>query len=189
MVPTKIKVDDFLIRKLKKSDASSLYKNVKDKEIVRYTLNIPHPYQKKDAAEFIGRSIKEWNEGKSYVFGIEIDKEIVGICSINNIDKESRHGTLGYWLGKKYWGQKFMSKAAKAVVDFGFKELKLHRIEVTHFAENIASQKIIQKLGFKLEGKEREKIFRFGRWHDHLLYGLLEQDFSKFSGKSYEILK
>ncbi len=178
MLPEKIDAEGFHLRKLKRSDADSILKYVNDEEVVKCTLNIPYPYTKRDAARFVNESIRKWREGKSYIFGVVIDREVVGICSLANVDKSSRHGTLGYWLGRNFWGKKIMSRASEAVVNFGFKELKLHRIGVGHFDENKASQRIIEKLGFKLEGTEREKIFRFGRWHNHLCYGLLEKEFS-----------
>ncbi len=152
---------------------------VNDPDIVKYTLNLPHPYTKKDGIIFVNKSFKEWREGKTYHFGIELNKEIVGICGLAKVDKNNRSATLGYWLGKKFWGQKIVSKAAAAVVKFAFENLHLHSLNVSHFEENIPSQKIIQKLGFKSEGVEREKYYRFGRWHNHLVYSMLEKEYKQ----------
>jgi len=175
MISTKIEVDNFQIRKLELTDANSIYEHVKDPEIVRYTLNIPHPYPKDGAKKFIEDSIEKWNEGTVYRFGIVIDNQVVGICDLK--EDEDKVMVLGYWLGKKYWGQGIMSKAVKAVVKFGFKELKRHRIKVTHIEDNKSSQRVIEKAGFKLEGKEREFIFREGKWNNLMIYGLLEQEY------------
>ncbi len=178
-IPTVIPLSGLILRKLKRNDASSIAQYVNDSEIVKYTYNIPHPYSLKDGEEFVARSMKEWRKGTGYVFGIVLKKEVVGICSLMKVNTEHRNAELGYWLGRKFWGQGIMTTAASAVVTFGFEELKLHRILVYHLEENIASKRIIEKFGFVPEGKEREAIYRFGRWHHVCMYGLLEKEWNE----------
>ncbi len=146
---------------------------------MRYTQNIPYPYKKKNAVDFVRDSIKKWNQGKDYCFGLVLNKEVVGICSLVEVDKKNRSAELGYWLGRKFWGRGIMTQAAAKVIEFGFKELNLHRIQVCHMEENKASQKVILKQGFKQEGADRECRFRFGRWHKILRYSLLEKEYKE----------
>ena len=100
------------------------------------------------------------------------------MCRINAKEKNA---TLGYWLGQKYWGKGIMTKAARAVVNFGFIKLDLHKIKVEHFEENIGSQKVIEKCGFKKEGVKRHEHYRFKRWHNLPQYSLLSSEWKKSS--------
>ncbi|MEK6901288.1 MAG: GNAT family N-acetyltransferase [Nanoarchaeota archaeon] len=174
-IPVVIPVDDFVLRKLTKKDAQAITDHI-NSDIVRYTQNIPFPYSVDDGKKFVLKSIKEWRKGRGYVFGIMQDNTLIGICSIDAVNKDNKQGELGYWLAKEFWGKGMMTKAASAVVRFGFEELGLHRIYVIHFEENVASRRVIEKLGFVLEGKEREAIYRFEQWHTLYKYGLLEEE-------------
>ena len=177
MIPTTIQCSTYFLRKLKKEDVNSITKHVNNIEIAKWTARIPHPYTKKDGEWFVSKSIKEWEEGTGYVFGIVIDEEVVGICGLDDVSKEHKHATLGYWISQDYWGQGIMSEVAEAVIKFGFTELRLHRISVSHFTENTKSQRIIEKLGFRKEGITRDEFYRFGEWKSHVKYGMLEEDY------------
>ncbi len=173
--PTEITFETFILRKLKKTDASSITKHIIP-DIVRYTANIPYPYTEKNAQAFIKLSLKKEQQQRALVYGIEINNEIVGICSIDSIDNINRKGILGYWLAKEHWGKKITSQAAKKILEIAFNSFNLHRIEVEHFSENISSQKIIQKLGFQLEGVKRDHFFRENHWHNSLIYSIIKKE-------------
>src|SRR3989338_2933851 len=176
MIPTSLNIDGIMLRKLRKIDADTIAHYITP-DIVRYTQNIPYPYSVDEGKKFVSKSMQDWRLGKGYVFGIVQNSELIGICSISSIDKENKHGELVYWLGKKFWGKGIMTRAAARVLRFGFEDGGLHKIMVSHFEENIASQRVIEKLGFVPEGKERDAIYRFGRWHTLYRYGLLEEEY------------
>jgi [ribosomal protein S5]-alanine N-acetyltransferase len=179
MIPEKIQIGSFYIRRLKSADAAEITNHINDMAIAKWTANIPHPYSIKDGEEFVAKSIDKWNKGTAYQFGIIVNEECVGICSLEKVDNVHKNAELGYWLGKAFWNKGIMSKVAHAVVNFAFQNLKLHRLSVVHFKDNIPSQKIIKKLGFMYEGKERESIYRFGKWHDDYWYGLLRKEWNE----------
>ena len=64
------------------------------------------------------------------------------------------------------------------MLKFAFNKLKLHRIYAKLFESNIASKKVLEKVGFKLEGIAREHRYRYGKWHNELHYGILKREFS-----------
>ncbi|MGB9598671.1 MAG: GNAT family N-acetyltransferase [Minisyncoccales bacterium] len=166
---------------MKFSDARDIYFNIQDKEIAKNTLRIPWPYRLKDAKDFIKKSQNSLKKRKDFVFGIELrdKKRVIGVISLENIDFEHKHGELGYWLGKKYRGKGIMTEAGKLVLNFAFEKLKLHRVDAGVFSDNIASQKVLKKLGFKKEGIRRHWRFKFGRWKDDVMYSILENEFYK----------
>jgi RimJ/RimL family protein N-acetyltransferase len=177
----KSSIPEINIRPLKTSDIQSIYENVKDKIITRYTLQIPHPYRKIDAEKFIKDSQRTWKEKSAYVFGIELkdSKEIIGVVSLDKVDKKNKRSELGYWLGKKCWGKGITSAAVKLVLAFGFNELNLHRIYSIVFASNTASLRVLEKNRFLLEGILFESVWRNGIWHNMMTYGLLKDDFNR----------
>ena len=170
-----------ILRPLKISDAKDIYTNIQDRKIAENTLRIPWPYRLKDAINFIKNSQKSLKKRKGFIFGIELKekKEVVGVISLENVDFEHRHAEVGYWLGKKYRGKGIMTEAGKLVLNFAFEKLKLHRVDAGVFSDNLISQKVLKKLGFKKEGVRRHWRLKFGRWKDDVLYSILENEYYK----------
>lgn len=172
------------LRKLRFSDAKDIYQNLKDKKVVRWTLSIPYPYSKDKATSFIRKTHYSLKKKKSYVFGIVLRDEntVIGIIELAKINYKDRNAEIGYWLGKRYWSKGIMTDAVKLILKFGFRKLKLHRINAALFEENIASKRVLEKSGFKLEGRIRETRFRYGKWHNELRYGIL---YSEYKNKRF----
>ncbi len=70
-----------------------------------------------------------------------------------------------------------MSEAACRILDFGFRELCLHKISVSHFSTNAASEKLIKRLGFRHVGEQIEEFEKNGVWHNHKIYEILHSEF------------
>ncbi len=178
-IKTNLEGERVFIRRLRLSDANDVYVNVRDKEIVRWSLNIPHPYPKKIAAKFIRKSQREWRAKKGFVFGVVFKKtgRVIGVTGFKNIDRISNCADIGYWLGKNYWRRGLATEAVRLVLKFGFKELKLHRIYAYVFEKNTGSKLVLEKCGFKLEGVMREALLKRSRRHNMLNYGILKREF------------
>jgi ribosomal-protein-alanine N-acetyltransferase len=79
---------------------------------------------------------------------------------------------LGYWLATPHWNKGLMTEAALAATAWGFETLKLHKVTVGCVEDNVASRRVIEKLGFRFMGREEEHFWRHGRWWGHLRYEL-----------------
>ena len=183
MVKLKLEIegDKIKLRKLKLSDVDNIYKNM-SKEIVRWTINIPWPYKKENAVKFIRKSNYRIKNKKEFVFGIVLKEtdEVIGCVGLHKINWKNKNGEVGYWLGKKYWGKGLTSEAVSLMLRFAFKILKLHRVYAVVFEKNIASRRVLEKNGFKLEGILRECSFRYGKWHNELRFSMLKEEYEKF---------
>lgn len=180
--PDLIKTPDLYLRKLKPSDAKPIYEIFNKPEILKWLFFQPTKnYNIKDQEDWIRKILKKSKKHQSYVFGITIppEKEIVGIISLENFNWENKNAQIGYWLIKKHWGKGIIPKAAKTIMNFAFKKLKLHRIYGAVFEENIKSQKVLEKCGFKKEGITRHATYRYNRWHNKIRYGILTSEFKK----------
>ena len=101
---------------------------------------------------------------------------LIGSCGIRRKLGNDSEAELGYELAPEYWGQGYATEAARAMVDFGFRELGLHRVSSLCIAENTASARVLERVGLRLEGRLRENEYFKERWWDTLLYGLLEAE-------------
>lgn len=109
------------------------------------TGRIPYPYSLVEADAWIN-SIGD----DEFVRGIERSGELIGACGYV-IDAEGA-AEIGYWLGRAYWGRGYATEAAGALVAHCFGEGNFKRIVCCHFVENMASRRVIEKLGFRLLG-------------------------------------
>jgi len=165
-----------VLRALRNSDAQSLYENAKDKEISFYT-TLPNPYTLADAQKFIRNAKRDFGRG-AYEFCIELDGKVIGMMSLTKVDSKNMNAEVGYWLGMNYWKKGFASEALKLLVHFGFTKLNLVRIYAKVLHENIDSSLLLEKNGFKLEGRLRKNLFRNGIRYDTLLYGFLKDEYA-----------
>ena len=101
---------------------------------------------------------------------------VIGSCGIRRKPESGWEADIGYELAPEHWGRGYATEVALAMVDFGFRELGLHRISSRCIADNAASARVLEKVGLRLEGRLRENEYFKGRWWDTLLYGLLESE-------------
>jgi ribosomal-protein-alanine N-acetyltransferase len=101
---------------------------------------------------------------------------LIGNCGIRMKTPEAREADLGYEMDPRYWGQGYATEAARALLAFGFRDLGLHRIWSWCIADNVASARVLEKIGMRREGHLRENEWMKGRWWDTLLYGILEHE-------------
>ncbi len=176
MKPPIIQTKDFSLRPYKKEDAKSLAKNINNKKIYENTLNIPHPYTLKDAQEWIDENLKELKKKNpsKINFVIDINGEAAGEVSFRKI--EEHKAELGYWLAEKYWGKGIMTQAVKLITKFGFEGLGLKRIYVFAFLFNKASQRVLEKTGFKKEGILKNNVIKDGKMMDDYLFAKIKKE-------------
>jgi len=183
MEKVKLEIDGerIILRKLRFSDALDIYRNLQDKEMVKWASGIPWPYKKQDAVKFIRKTHYKIRKKSGYAFGIVLKEtnKVIGVVDVFHIDWKNKNAELGYWLGKKYWGKGYMTEAVKLMLKFAFEKLKLHRVYANLFEENVASRRVLEKTGFKLEGVRRECKYRYNRWHNELNFGILKKEYEK----------
>ena len=127
----------------------------------------------------IKRYQKETRLDSAYVFFVlrKSDDALLGGCTLSNVRRGvTQCCTLGYWIGARFARQGYMSAAVKALLPFIFKTLGLHRIEAACLTDNEASKSLLTRTGFAQEGVARRYLLINGRWADHLLFALLQEE-------------
>ena len=122
---------------------------------------------------------REMRNGTGYPFFIfSPDGEtLLGGLTLAQIQRGvTQSGLLGYWMGQPYAGKGLMTAAVRAAVAFAFETLHLNRVEAACLPRNVASIRLLEKVGFAREGYARKYLCIDGRWQDHILYGLVRDD-------------
>lgn len=163
-----------MLRPIELSDVERINFLVNDKEITSTTLRIPYPSSIDDTKNWIEDHRKNCEKGDQFVFGIILKdtNEIIGVISLD-INRQHENAELGYWIGKRYWRNGYCTEATEAIIKFGFQELKLHRIFGVSMKENVASGRVMQKIGMKYEGSLKHHIKKDGDFKDIEVYGMI----------------
>lgn len=102
--------------------------------------------------------------------------QLIGTCGLFRWNKSWRNCMIGFELARDCHRQGYMSEAVSSILEYGFVNMQLNRIQAETHAENIASGSLIQKLGFEFEGVHREHGFWGSQFHDLNCYSLLAKD-------------
>ena len=130
------------------------------------------------AEDYIAKDIKALRRGEHLRLGIEVraTTELVGMCTLYAFMNQCRRAEIGYAMSSVYWGCGYMHEALLRLLDYGFAELDLHRVEADVDPRNMASARSLERLGFLKEGHMRERWIVDGEVSDTSFYGLLRSD-------------
>lgn len=169
-----------VLRPFELSDASEVQRLAGDRAIADTTLNIPHPYEDGLAERWITTQRPKVDSGELCNFAIVLERseEMIGGIGLTVVPRFQR-AELGYWIGKPYWNNGYCFEAAQSVIDYGFGTLNLNRIHASHFSRNLASERVLQKLGMVREGLSRQHVKRWDGFEDLEMYGILKVEWEK----------
>jgi RimJ/RimL family protein N-acetyltransferase len=138
------------------------------------------PNTEEDTKNFVRRVLALQSEGLRTVYSLAVvtrdHNVLIGGCRISIVDERHREGSIGYILNKKYWGRGFGTELARALLNFGFEKLTLHRIYATCDIANAASAHVMEKNGMLREGCLREYRLQGNKWGDEFIYSVLDHE-------------
>jgi 8-oxo-dGTP diphosphatase len=150
-----LKTERLSLRPLHPSDAEALHRLVNDWEVTRTLAEIPYPYPRDLADEWIESTQAQLAEGAAYhlaITGKEGRKEtLVGVVGLR-LDAARRTGRLGYWVGRAYWKHGVATEAARRMTSWAFANLPLDLIAAEVTEGNDASFKVLRRIGFREVG-------------------------------------
>ena len=170
-----IKTERLILRKYRKTDAKDVFQSWGgDKEVTKYMTFTPFT-----SVEQTEQTLERWAtlypRDNVYLWAIQMGDKVIGNINVVTISNSQENCEIGYCLGKQYWNQGIMTEAAKAVVDFLFEKVGVHRIEISHVVQNPSSGKIAQKCGMEFEGTKKEGFKDpDGNFLDLDCYGILK---------------
>lgn len=176
----KLQTDRLNFRQISTDDLNNIHELHSLPETDEFnTLGIPETIQGTEGI------INEWLVGQnakpqtSYIFCLDLvdTNQFIGLIALNIGKPSYKTAEVWYKIHIEYWRKGFATEALTKLLDFSFNELKLHRIEAGCAVENIASSKVLAKVGMKKEGMKRKKLPIRGEWKDNYFYAILDEDF------------
>ena len=174
----RLETDRLVLRELHMEDADFLFQEWSDPEVTRFMCD-EDPLQKIEQAEDFLRQFQALEKNPNLIWwGIQskADGGLIGTCGFFRWDQKHHRAEMGYDLSPYSWGQGLMPEALRAILQFGFEEMNLNRIEAMVHVENLRSQRVLTKLGFQREGLLRDYYCREGVYNDQVEYSLLQRE-------------
>jgi ribosomal-protein-alanine N-acetyltransferase len=175
-----IETERLILRRKILADAPDFFIMRSNAEAMKYICKPLHT-SVKDSETMILRinEMINCNDGIAWAITLKNQPNLIGSISFHRIEKEHYRAEIGYMLLPTYWKQGFISEAIKAIIDFGFNELKFHSIEAHIDPRNIGSEKTLQKFDFVKEAHFKENYFYNGQFLDTAVYSLLNSSTQK----------
>jgi len=152
------------LREFEQMDVEAIYAHRSDPEVLRY-LGRTHPYSRWEISMAISQTLQQRQQPPraNYQFGIILAEEerLIGECCLGLFYADltapaADTATLGFILRREYWGRGYATEAATALLRFAFEELQLHTVEAGCLPENLASRRVLEKLGLVFQGLQED---------------------------------
>ena len=172
-----LQTEHLILRKLTMRDAEDIFAYSRDPEVARHVLW--------DAHEAIGESrsyirymLRKYRQGEPSSWGLQhkASGRIIGTIGYMWYQRENNACEVGYSLSRAHWGQGLMTEALKAVLDYSFDTLNLHRVEAQYELTNPASGAVMRKAGMSYEGTLRGRLYNKGRYVDVAVFSMVRED-------------
>lgn len=171
--------EDFKLKQIQQCDAQGIFDLI-DSQREYLGKWLPFVVSTKtvvDTEAFVNSVLIEDNEINNYVFVIQKVDEIIGLIGLKDINNTNKKAEIGYWLSEQYQGKGIMTQSARCLCRFIFNDLNINRIQIKCATLNFPSKNIPKRLGFQLEGIEREgELLSDSTFTDLEIYSLLKSD-------------
>jgi RimJ/RimL family protein N-acetyltransferase len=152
-----------ILRPLEQADAPFIQQEASAREIADTMISLPHPYPEGESERYLDEQETLSAQGRGITLAIvtKAGRTFVGLVEIREIDREHSQAELSFWLAQRAWGHGYMSEAVQMVL---------------HMQRNPASGRVLQKNGFHQEGLLRERVRKWDRYEDVLLWAIVRSD-------------
>jgi RimJ/RimL family protein N-acetyltransferase len=166
---------DLVLRPWTVDDVPALVAACNDTEITRWIPVIPSPYTEEDARAFIGgrsHAVPEYSPPE-HSFAIDVEGRLAGAIGMS-VNSMNYRGRIGYWVAASERGRGFCTRALRLLSSWALDELELQRLDLITDPDNVASQRVAEKVGFQREGVMRAHLRHpDGRIRDSVMFSLL----------------
>jgi [ribosomal protein S5]-alanine N-acetyltransferase len=159
------------LRQLRHKDMQTMARLI-TKHVVRYLVHVPYPYEIEDARRFINKGRRNFQLKKEQTFAIELvgKSSLVGVISLQKIDRVNKNAQISYWIGKNYWNLGIATESINLLIHYAFCVLRLHKVYANVLDTNRASIRVLEKNGLKREGVLKHSLYKDGKFYDVALY-------------------
>jgi len=173
-----IETERLVLREFRRDDRKEVHEYAVDPEVYHY---MPWgPNTEDETSAFIERAIASRHRDPRLHFELAVTLRetgrLIGGAGIRAADECFRTADMGYCLRRDAWGQGLATATASGLIEFGFKQLGVHRIWATCDTGNVRSAHVLEKAGMKLEGTMRDDTWLRGHWRSSRLYSILDDE-------------
>lgn len=170
-----------ILRPLRLKDAPRFVKWTNDREVMRLARGTVKKNTLKEEKKWI-RGVAKYKEAKHFAIDT-LDDIHIGSIGFKLLDLINKNGEIGIIIGdKRFWNKGYGTDAMRALMEYGFRKLKLHRLDLAVFAYNKRAIAVYKKLGFRREGESREQVLWGGKFYNSVLMGILDREWRKKNG-------
>ena len=166
------------LREFRLSDWPAVHAYTSDPDVVKY---MPFgPTTEAQTREHLSQCLTSAAEQPRRIYEMAVilraENHLMGTVTLALHPYERRVSSFSFLLHPQYWGHGYATEAMRTLISFGFRELQLHRLEDTCDTRNLASARVMEKLGMRREGHLRETIWKDEQWYDEYIYAILARD-------------
>lgn len=175
-----LETERLILRGMRVSDKENMYEYASNENVTKYLTwdTHPSPEYTKQYLEFI---MSKYRIGDFYDWAViwKENSKMIGTCGFSRLDCRNNVGEVGYVLNPEYWGKEIAPEAVKKIIEFGFSNLMLNRIEARYMVGNQRSRRVMEKCGMTYEGVERESLYVKNKYVDVGLCAILRKEYLK----------
>ncbi|MDM5317187.1 GNAT family N-acetyltransferase [Fictibacillus sp. b24] len=187
-----LETDRLILRRLELTDAQTVFDHwLSDERVSDNKINAAHK-SVSQTIERVANIVSQYESKEFCYWGIVLKTsgELIGEIDLYDFDKLTENCEVGYALGYHWWNRGYGTEALRAVVEFGFRQMNIHKISAAHNTDNPASGRMMSKVGMAQEGVIRHMIRNAkGQYKDCAVCGILQEDYLKYnvSSESYKL--
>jgi [ribosomal protein S5]-alanine N-acetyltransferase len=188
----KIETERLILRKFEMTDVQNAFDHwLSDKRVADNRINPAHK-SVSETIERVDKIVSQYESKKFCYWAIELKEtsELIGEIDLYDFDSGTDNCEVSYSIGYGWWNQGYGTEALRAVVEFGFMTMNIHKISAAHNTDNLASGRIMRKVGMEQEGVIRHMIRNSkNQYKDCAVYGILQEDYLKHQdlSQSYRV--
>lgn len=174
-----IETERLILRRFNLKDTEDMYNNWANDDEVTKHLSWPIHESIDVSAKIIESWVRSYDNNETYNWAIELKEigEVIGSIGIVGLDNIYEQCSIGYCIGKSFWGKGITTEAFIGLIEFLFKEVGFERIQAYHHIDNPASGRVMIKAGLKYEGRLRNYRKKLnGIYVDCDFYGIIKSD-------------
>ena len=176
-IPSTLETARLVLRPFRLDDVDAVFAFATDPEWARFLL-VPQPYERRHAEEFLAKQVLA-DPATDVSWAIEHKGTVIGGIDLR-FHHDGRIGEIGYSIAREWWGQGMVTEAARAVINGAFESMSaLARLRAWVDARNLASQRVMEKLGMTREGTLRGNAYVRGEAVDQVWFGLLRDEWRR----------
>ncbi|UZT83107.1 GNAT family N-acetyltransferase [Caproicibacterium sp. BJN0003] len=180
-----IETERLILRRFRYTDDDDMLKYWISDPKIQSLYSEPVYRTKQEVKELLDKYIHSYEKNDFYRWAITLKKtdECIGQIAYFLVDNNNHFAEIEYCIGSLFQRKGFATEATKAVIQYGFDKINLHKVQICHKSINLPSRKVIEKCGFTYEGTLRDFFYQDGKYIDRLYYSILRDEFmSKLKG-------